>query len=353
MHVATHIEMVLWALLATCVSARVSHEPVMALEATLCEKYVCNDDTFQILDTQCIYYDAVNITYVIQGCSNDTINSYCPPSYESNSTCTVPPEPNVALSWPGEYCLKQNWCKYGYCVNNTCVGQVMGAQCEGHGECNPGLRCLNNVCQTQLQIGDSGCETDQDCVNNAGCDADTCRGYFTIPSMQYVGMCENSTSLLCETGFCYFGTCLDPPLSQMELPVACVSQFDCLSNTHFAAEGIKFYTDCVCGYNSVGQQYCEPFIGDDPMQPYLDFLRDWLNNTNDIMQCNTARRLSSECVATVQGNSKAQSFMYYQILADQYPMVVATPACALDVFFPQYATEELAAVLLLCGSLWW
>ena len=344
--------MVLWLLLATYVSARVTHEPQMALEATLCEKFACNDDSYQIVDNQCIYYDAINITYFVQVCSNATEETYCPQSFESNSTCTLPPEPHIGLSWPGEYCLQQNWCKYGYCSNHTCMAQVLGAQCVEHDECNPGLRCFNQTCQAQLKIGEPGCDTDADCVNYAGCDAGTCRGYFTIPNMEYVGMCENSTSFLCQSGFCYFGTCLDPPLSDMALPISCVSQFDCLSSTHFAAEGIKFYTECECGYNPTGQQYCEPFMGDLPMQGYLDFLRDWLNNTKEIVECNTARRLSYECVVTVQGTAKAQEFQYYQIWADLYPQVVGTPQCVQEVFFPGLTTEGLAVLLTLCSGLW-
>lgn len=154
---------------------KVTTEPVLGSLA--CLKYVCNEK-LAINPSTCIYYGGES--YYMQSCTNSP-NFYCPPVFNLlNQTCTTPPDPTYQSAFPGEFCSSDSWCKFGTCQDYSCVAQEFGAGCSSNGECNPGLRCSNQKCVKQLQIGEQGCINDYDCVNNAGCDINVCMGYYSV-----------------------------------------------------------------------------------------------------------------------------------------------------------------------------
>lgn len=95
-----------------------------------------------------------------------------------------------------------------------------------------------------------------------------CVEYFSVSIGKYVTDCSGSFSYMCSSAFCYkkfeflpTGVCSVAPISNSTLPLLCNTEEDCIStnvNGHF------YTSECVCGYNPYGNQYCTPFIGDLP-----------------------------------------------------------------------------------------
>ncbi|CAG9328818.1 unnamed protein product [Blepharisma stoltei] len=304
------------------------------LQSLNCQKYICGG-TKPMNPNTCIYYGGE--AYYLQECTNSP-NLYCPAVFNLlNQTCTVPPSPTSQTAYPGEYCEDDSWCLYGTCKGGLCYGQEYGSNCQSHGECNKGLRCSNGKCVNQIAVNQTGCVNDYDCVNNAGCDINTCREYYSVANGDWVDMCENSQSQICGSGFCVYGLCQPAIKNSQKLPQTCYSNSDCVSH-ELASQGITLYTTCQCGYGRNALSYCTLFPGDDPFQDLMKIYKKWISS-KDALNCNTARRWSTGCVKTMLGDNAAEEFDYYSYKVTYFPQVQKVDECALDIIFPAYSAE--------------
>lgn len=68
--------------------------------------------------------------------------------------------------------------------------------------------------QCSVKGGQTGCLTDHDCINTAGCDIvngiGTCVEYFSIAAGTLLNNCDSSqqVSMLCSSGYCQDSACL-------------------------------------------------------------------------------------------------------------------------------------------------
>jgi hypothetical protein len=229
-------------------SARIITQPLLK-DAQSCFIYRCN--TKLVLDQgQCAYFEGNS--FLLETCDE---GYYCPASasLETNFTCTPLPSDTYNSSWPGESCNNDGDCAFGTCLSHVCFGQQELSFCTQHDDCNVGLRCYQNRCEAQLEIGDAGCETDYDCVNNAGCTSSVCVEYFSLKERAFINCngTEPQYTHFCESGNCYGTVCLAPLEHDNSQPQQCYSDSDCVSSTYNEKEGLTYYSSCDCGYNNI------------------------------------------------------------------------------------------------------
>ena len=64
------------------------------------------------------------------------------------------PDTPVTTVFPGDFCDNVDYICIGTCVESVCKGSNKGDYCKGHHECDLGLACMSNFCETQIKIGD-------------------------------------------------------------------------------------------------------------------------------------------------------------------------------------------------------
>lgn len=283
----------------------------LSSETSSCPLYTCKlkDQLFE--KNTCVFYTptVTQPTYYVSTCTS-VKTPYCQAPAQTNSTCEQsPPSPSVN-AWPGEKCTLASDCsnhaKHG-CVNSICVGSLSGENCFTNDDCNPGLRCFNQQCVDQIHVGGTGCTSDYDCVNGAGCNLGTfpadsiCFPYFSINPHLPVGSCSSlNTSMLCNSGLCmeYEGVyeCMNTLSSSKKIPTQCTVDSDCVSTRDDYFVNGQLEGHCYCGYNPTGTSYCSLFPGDTPVKDNNEYLLDWLRSSQ-IDSCNTMRRLGSQCMS--------------------------------------------------------
>ena len=290
-------------------------EPHPSLASTSsCISYSCPaPKTSKPSPTTCIWQNSSSSLYV-SPCSS---GSFC-----NTTSYLCEPSPIVTqTAYVGEPCSGSTICATGSCINSTCSGFSINKSCTSHLQCNPGLRCYsgNSTCQPQLQIGQSGCKSYMDCVNSATCNTTSsgstgvCVGYSTVPLGSYVSDCNRGFSYMCAYGSCSssglfnkIGMCNYPPVSNKKLPIACMSNNDCIGSQ----AGNIFTSSCSCGYNANGTSYCAPFIGDIPGQSMIQV---WKKALSMASGCNTARRSADGCMKMIGmwKNTTQATLLYY------------------------------------------
>ena len=297
----------------------------------------------------CLTFTEATNGYAINPCDPDSQDPYCDfRRAERNKwrNVTCGPAPSAPLKHPGDPCQYGDECYSGSCLNGFCRGIAEGQSCRSSEECNVGLYCesLNYLftCQPLIYTGSSGCGSDYDCVNSAGCNygangpPGVCVTYYTLPLGSQVACSVDGLSNLCGSGACYnggnglLGICVPPPVSSSPLPTLCTVGGQCTGRNQV---GQSFVGTCVCGYNGNGSSYCKPFIGDAPGINYLTATISFLAPAGPIGLCQTTRRFSQDCFDLVAQNigqdpriwySQYLYFTYYPYLVDNDECVKAT-----------------------------
>ncbi|CAG9316760.1 unnamed protein product [Blepharisma stoltei] len=315
-----------------------------------CPIYTCKTSGQSFVNSTCIFYTqtAKNPTYFINACSSVKA-PYCTPSVMANSTCEANLPSPPLNAWPGEKCRSSSDCNSLHaprgCVSGICVGSQVNEVCYTNDDCNPGLRCLNQICTPQIPIGQSQCTSDYDCVNSAGCNvADTpqnsvCTPYFSISSHLPVGDCTaDNVSYLCNSGLCMDNNgvyeCMNL-LSSKEFPNICQVDGDCYSTRDdFFPNGILYGT-CYCGYNPTATSYCSIFPGDKPYLQVTAYLKKWIQSSN-INSCNTMRRFDIQCMSDWWEKKEFNYYYYYLLSADLWPLIEGSEKCTQEVYLANW-----------------
>ena len=113
----------------------------------------------------------------------------------------------------GDFCVFDNDCKSGLCVNNMCIGVIkpVGYGCDSDGDCKSGL-CYNGSCRATNKHNGEFCRID----------------------------------LECKSGFCYENECSQKNLKNGE---ACVDNVQCKS-------GYCGFLDKICTEKPGAPQAC-------------------------------------------------------------------------------------------------
>jgi len=316
-----------------------------AAKSKSCPTFNCRPSTQHWSSSnQCIFYDSSDLHgayYVEDNCGKD---QFCPPLYESNSTCQAKTKPSSPLKWPGEKCNSFQECnpKYSFeCKNQVCLGASLNQSCNDSNSCAPGYYCNQNICTKQIPVGEKGCVDDHNCVNNAGCvktsgqRVGVCVEYMSVENGKETYSClDHNRSMMCKSGICRtdnttgFSYCVEKPKSQETLPVECSDHNDCWSEK---VQDIQIRGTCHCGFNAKGQSYCTLHPGDSPRHEYLEKFREWLQS-DQIHNCNTMRRFHNACMEDFMKGDNLDEFKYKMLYTNSFPLVKNSPDCVLQVY---------------------
>lgn len=305
-----------------------------------CPAYHCGDST-----AECAIGDVNSTSYTVSPCSNFTEDCPVPKPYESSACVPISAEvPCSMCKFPNESCKSDSECYTGQCTDSVCQGKSLGDECVTSGDCNPGLSCFNYACGPVIEVNQTGCSQEFDCVNSATCDlrSRTCVPYYSAPPRKFVGDCDcdSNISKTCASSFCVClqgpnissGVCLTSPVSP-QLPRACSVNSDCGG---VASDGRIYNSDCTCGFNGQGQRYCELFPADKPFLSYLDLLREFYASPMLNSTCNVNARLSQDCLEKVKGADWVNQFNRANLLVKQYPLIQSNPDCIKQTFTSEF-----------------
>lgn len=313
-------------------------------DSIVCNPYQCAPAEFKMPSNFCSV--SYNNTFFLAPC--DT-SHYCEiPTGQCQKIPSNLPQPQ----YPGEPCTKSSDCTTNSCVQSICKGLSSNSTCLSHEECDPGLRCYKESCQKQLDVTDMNCFNDFDCINSAGCNlpqwsmTGTCTAYFSVPVGQLVSDCIEGVSYLCKSSECKkigkfgnFGYCKASFISVKPSPVKCTSSNDCKGTDGL----IEDLSDCICGYNSAGNAYCEVFSGD---LPALEYFETWQKAlVQSLGRCNTVRRFEKDCLLAVgKFNEVLRATWKYQY----YPLVQNNDQCVKEMItYEAYTFDSMGLVLMI------
>ncbi|CAG9311135.1 unnamed protein product [Blepharisma stoltei] len=339
-------------------------DPADELSVQMCKKYTCKLPTQEFVSSTCGYYGGTEPTVYAQPCPNSS--TYCKLNTTSlNYTCQ--PFIPTYYSFPGDKCSPDKECYEGYsqsCTDGICVGLKKGKPCTSSYQCDPNSSCRNIdgtlQCAPLLEIGQTGCYKEFDCVYNAGCNVtsttdlskNTCIPYGSIPpgteiSIETCSWSEN----LCSSHICVQKTAGDETAicsgnieSSSQMPASCIlpagTTLQCQSKLDNYTDTISL-SNCLCGYNSGGNSYCELFPGDVPMQAYYRELKKW-QESSAIKNCNTYWRYPIDngenllCIKNNYDKARYESLYYWYLYSSLYPQIYGAEDCVLKTFFPDY-----------------
>ncbi|CAG9329171.1 unnamed protein product [Blepharisma stoltei] len=313
-----------------------------------CGSFACRLSNQTFTSNTCSFYASTQNAYYIKKCSTIALN-YCLFSSQQNSTCIGDQPPITSFAWPGEKCADSSDCnshaKHG-CIGGICVGAYLNEYCKTSDDCDPGLRCVNNTCQKQIPVGGSGCSTDYDCVNHAGCNTGTslqnsyCVSYYSIGDHMPVGACsKTNVGALCDSGSCMLNNgayeCMKS-VKSTTFPKTCTSNSDCLSvpDSYFPNNG-QLQGTCTCTYGKTGASYCSIFPGDSYAADKTKYLKIWIQS-DFIDKCNTNRRFNMKCMSDWWGKSSYNNYVYNYMAAFDYPLYTNADNCVVETLLPDY-----------------
>jgi hypothetical protein len=297
-----------------------------------CPSYSCKLSSQQFSMQQCIFSNSSSLW--LNPCSNPLL-SYCPPS-SKNSTCLPPPVSNpAAASFPGEPCSQDSDCVAGMCYQSRCNSQTFMGQCTSNADCNPGFYCnqAQSVCLFQLEINQTGCSSDFDCVNGAGCNFNVCVPYLTLLAGSPISQCTGNVNWLCGNLTCasFNGSFACGGIVTRNTET-CQKDSDCKSDLD-PVLNVNYYSNCLCSYAKSPQTLCSLLPGDNMYQQYMSQMKMWVGNQL-IRLCNTERRFSSQCISNYAGNRNQLLLNRYYV--QLYPMIDNNEDCTQEIFNQQY-----------------
>jgi hypothetical protein len=306
-----------------------------------CPAYSCAPSSVKKPFTNTCISESSSSQYYLWECPTDSTANYC---NTTSGTCEVQTL-DKSLSYVGEPCTATSDCYMSSCLNSVCTGSGLNSSCSAHEQCGLGLRCSssNYTCQPQIPVGGSGCNTYLDCVNWATCnltyssDKGVCIEYYSQNIGTVVTDCVGGYSYMCGTAYCnkkyffgYTGVCAASPVSYGASPKVCKSDKDCVGHVG----GNNVTSDCICGYNSNGNSYCTPFIGD--LQGVV-MLNSWNKALKKTAGCNTVRRSSDACMQMVGSfvNVTQSTLGFYN-----YPLYQGNDECVMIIYNNDYYLES-------------
>lgn len=222
----------------------------------------------------------------------------------------------------GESCTTNLECATQVCAGSRCKGLSVGAACKSPDECQVGFTCssLYNTCTPVAQEGEP-CVASSDCANNSDCLIDRCVKYFSVPVAVFV---QNSTPLICETGYSLDGYCRPAPKNENSPGTQCFSSSDC------PLKGTSRTASCGCGLNLDGDAYCTAAPGDDE---FVDFKRTFLKLLEINENCHTSISISGRCHDLEKTPELADFIKAYYLYVYRY-LVIEAPNCVIRAITP-------------------
>jgi hypothetical protein len=138
--------------------------------------------------------------------------------------------------------------------------------------------------------------------------------------------------MLCEHWGCDNSTCLPKLKSAHSYPTLCAHDDDCASEP---VDGVVYYTECTCGFNSDSNSYCGLFPGDGPAEDYIEALQSYIGEAA-INTCNTERRFEMECLKYNYRMHYYNILTYFKTRYYDYPLIQNNDDCVRAVYTLDY-----------------
>jgi hypothetical protein len=319
-------------ILLALVQSLVPFSSPASLSQSQCWSYQCGS-----IKSTCLFPSASTYTYTVSPCS-ELSRPYCSPmNLVTNTTCSQVSQSRLELDgYPGEACNSDSDCVYGKCLSRYCYGKVLYENCKSHLECNPGLRCSNNICTTLLKTG-KGCTTDFDCVSTAGCNNKVCTEYYSLAVNSIVSDClsGDQSSMFCESGSCAYSKslksniCIEGFISK-NVPSMCKTSNDCVG---ISKSGYTVNKNCECGMNWNGTKYCAANYGDEVAINFRNQFKKFMKS-GLFARCNTQRRFDKDCLDISYNTYAYEDLIKSYYLYTNLPQLSNISNCVKTVFFP-------------------
>ncbi|CAG9326019.1 unnamed protein product [Blepharisma stoltei] len=321
------------------------------LSSNLCPSYICKPPSMAFTANTCLYNNKEASTSYARECPDNKLCVYADES--NNKTCTDAVL-SFGQSFVGEKCKTNADCYNGFsasnCANGICQGYSASHFCTSLYQCMPGNSCIKGICSPQIEIGQKGCSSDYDCVQNGACnvtselpETNTCYEVFSFDPHSPVGYCYNQQSMLCKYTTCaqngadgnYYCTSLQ--VSDSKPASLCSSdQSDCTSKPdNFFNPPYVANQYCACGYNSEGNAYCNLFIGDGPGLSLLSIRAKWYSS-EAILKCNTGRREELNCIKDYWDENNFNAYYYWTVYFQEYNYIIGSEKCVLNTADSSY-----------------
>lgn len=243
-----------------------------------------------------------------------------------------------------EECISSN-CDF---FNHVCVGKGDGDGCDKPEDCNYGKTCRKHFeldenfkkCLDPMKEGDK-CEVDTDCEINCGCMKGICTQYFSLDNWEQTGGLDYFSDFnFCKSGYVNeVGICMNISL-QNEITECsdlspCQYEYEEQNNEK---KNLTIYSNCLCGYNPLGKQYCLLGSGNYNFTRYLEKLKKYhLNNKN----CHLSERTAGGCQKDIINGTKETLLQINELINAKYwakanNRLIDAPECVFSVELPDY-----------------
>jgi hypothetical protein len=255
-----------------------------------CPKYTCSSFTESKMCARAtpVLTQSNNLSYFNVSVLNCGQGYTCPLSLTTlpyNTTSSIYCVASIAYPLvDGEKCSNNSDCGSNRCDNKICIGKPLNAACNSTVECATSFFCdtKRNLCAPQKNMTES-CSFEDECSNEGGCLNGKCTKYWSLPSYSNISS-PALAEWYCQSGFSYKGYCMTP-INIDSLPFAC----DSLCKYQFDED--NSYVDipelCTCGYNSLGNKYCQHGSNSTLFLKYKEMSLNLLDNN-----CHVSKKFS-------------------------------------------------------------
>jgi hypothetical protein len=244
--------------------------------ANVCDKHFCSTDSITqgcMKTIPSLVVSDLQFNVTVNLCGD---NSYCQSPSRSQWSTTQTQTYSCATTAKvplvdGEVCTTGTDCVSGVCdgkIRKACKGLDLSASCTNTNQCVAKSYCDPNTktCQTLKPVG-SKCNSDEECVNLAGCLNNMCVLYYSLPPKTPID--ATLGELYCNTSYVYKGVCTTLR-NVYPNPYECNSTQTCRYQIMENNDIVDIPELCVCGYNSLGKSYCQHGADSVTYQMYVE-----------------------------------------------------------------------------------
>ena len=306
-----------------------------------CQKIQCNseigtDACIKVESTVSLMKPCPQSKMCDTSSEDPVIDSYCVDKKKSSFKRL----PSLPCS-SSEECISGN-CNY---TIQKCNGKSDEDDCQKPEDCYYGKTCrknqdLVNKCLPPLKEGDP-CEVDTDCEIDCGCMKGNCTKYFSLDDWEQTGGLDYYSDFnFCKSGYVNeVGICMNlflkNDITECSDLSPCVYEYKDENNEE---QNLTIHSNCLCGYNPFGKQYCLLGSGNYNYTRYLEKLKKYhFNNEN----CHLSERTAEGCQKDILLGSKEKLQQINELINAKYwakanNRLIDAPECVFNVELSDY-----------------
>lgn len=245
--------------------------------------------------------------------------------YPANNTESLCQAARIELSFPGEYCEKNEDCLSGSCATGLCKGKILKDKCADDSECNAGMYCSNAMCTMLSPLG-GPCGAGVQCQVGSVCN---------------IGKCVAIGSLKDGTASDNYLACASMSMKNRVCIVGSKAAANIIA-AGYVCPAVKYcsYTDgstapCLCGISSDGLKRCNKGKGETNPQNYIAYAATIVK---DFSKCHISKGVL--CLYKNETSMPKEFYLAYKTYVDLMNSlsVMANPDCAKNTLNRLYWT---------------